>query len=109
MKIIITTTLCSLLIPSVGWARKVEDWPYERLFDEADLVVIGTVQANEVFDETWQEKLFERDRFAGVNTNFRVKSVFKGEASDSIDLVHFKFKSGATLYEDGPSLMVFFV
>ena len=35
--------LCSLFMPSTGWVRKVENWPYEQLFKEADLVMIGIV------------------------------------------------------------------
>ena len=56
------TTICamailySLLIPSTGFARKVEHWPYKRLFEEADLVVIANVQAGFAADEEWNEK-----------------------------------------------------
>ena len=49
--------ICSLFIPSISFSRQVEDWSYERLFKESDLVVIAHVQAWGATDEEWNEKL----------------------------------------------------
>ena len=44
MRPLIATFLSFAFTLSLGFARKVEDWSYERLFKEADLVMIGSVE-----------------------------------------------------------------
>lgn len=96
-----------LVGPSTGWARKVESWPYERLFQESDLIVIATATRNEPCDEVWPEDDFSMDRFVGTETVFKVQSVLKGGTPDSVRVIHFSYKQGAALYDNGPGLMTF--
>ena len=101
-------SLGALFLSSIGSARHVENWTYERLFEEADLVVIGYVKSFSASREKWPEKIFEKDRFEGVNTVFGAKSVLKGTPPPGIDVIHFKYKQGAQPYNDGPGLVSFF-
>ena len=99
--------ICSLLIPSIAFSRQVEDWPYERLFKESDLVVIAHVQAWGATDEEWNEKLFDKGRFEGVMTVFGANFALKGDPPLCIWLNHFRYKEGAVRYNDGPGLVAF--
>ena len=45
--------LFSILFASSTFARQVEEWPYERLFKESDLVVIAHVQGWGVANKEW--------------------------------------------------------
>ena len=98
-----------LLAPSTTWARKVEDWSYDRLFKEADLVVIADALSFAASKKEWPEKIFEKDRFEGVETTFHANSVLKGEEPLCIHLVHFKYMDHTRPYNDGPSLVSFFM
>ena len=98
-----------LLAPSTTWARKVEDWSYDRLFKEADLVVIADALSFAASKKEWPEKIFEKDRFEGVETTFHANSVLKGEEPLCIHLVHFKYTDHTRPYDDGPSLVSFFM
>ena len=57
----------SLLVSSMAFSRQVEDWPYERLFKESDLVVIAHVQGRGVTKKEWDEKFFDKGRFGTRN------------------------------------------
>lgn len=59
---------CSAFFASSTFARQVEEWHYERLFKESDLVVIAHVQGWGVTKKEWNEKFFEKTRFEGVKT-----------------------------------------
>lgn len=98
-----------LLAPSTTWARKVEDWSYDRLFKEADLVVIADALGFSASKQEWPGKTFEQDRFEGVETTFHANSVLKGEAPLCIHLVHFKYREHTGRFNDGPSLVSFFM
>jgi len=107
--ICVVIVLSSLLMPPAGSARKVDSWPYDRLFMEADLVVIASAQATSPFKEKWPEELFDKDRFEGVSTVFGASSsALKGDAPPRINVVHFKYREGAQPYNDGPGLVSFF-
>lgn len=97
----------SLFIPSVAFSRKVEDWPYERLFKESDLVVIAHVQAWGVTKKEWNEKFFDKARFEGVKTIFGADFALKGSPPLCIRLNHFRYKEGAVRFNDGPGLVDF--
>ena len=62
MRSLIAPTLF-LFAVSLGFARKVEDWSYERLFKEADLVMIGSVEGWGSTKAQWPEKIFDKVRF----------------------------------------------
>ena len=99
--------ICSLFIPSISFSRQVEDWSYERLFKESDLVVIAHVQAWGATDEEWNEKFFDKVRFEGVMTVFGANFALKGDPPLCIWLNHFRYKESAVRYNDGPGLVAF--
>jgi hypothetical protein len=108
MKTSITSLLIYTFLVSVGFARKVGDWSYERLFNEADLVMIGSVEGWGLAKAQWSEKIFDKARFDAKKTAFTPLSILKGEpAFVCIWLLHFSYKKGAETYEDGPSLVSF--
>ncbi|MEE2935813.1 MAG: hypothetical protein VYA84_07435 [Planctomycetota bacterium] len=96
-----------LVGPSNGWARKVEFWPYDRLSQESELIVIATAMRSELCDEAWPEDDFSKDRFVGTETVFKVESVLKGGTPDSVRVIHFSYKQGATRYDNGPGFVTF--
>ena len=107
MKSLIAATLF-LFAVSLGFARKVEDWPYERLFKESDLVMIGSIQGWRTAKAEWPEKIFDKARFEAKMTAFHSLSDLKGEAAfPCIWILHFSYKKGEIPYEDGPSLVTF--
>ena len=107
-KFLLATAICALLGPSTTYARKVDDWSYDRLFKEAELVVIAHVQGFSASKQEWREKVFDKDRFEGVETIFGASSVLKGEAPLCIHLVHFQYTETALSYNNGPTLVSFF-
>jgi hypothetical protein len=74
MKTSITSLLIYTFVVSVGFARKVGDWSYERLFKEADLVMIGSVEGWGSTKAQWSEKIFDKA--------LKVKSKEEGEANE---------------------------
>jgi hypothetical protein len=108
MKTSITSLLIYTFVVSVGFARKVGDWSYERLFKEADLVMIGSVEGWGSTKAQWSEKIFDKARFEATKTAFTPLSVIKGEPAFVCTwLLHFSYKKGAAPYNDGPSLVSF--
>ena len=104
----IATLLFFLFAVSQVFARKVEDWSYERLFKESDLVMIGSVEGWGPAKMKWPEKIFDQARFEGQKTAFHPRSVLKGEpVFPCAWVLHFSYKKGAALYEDGPGLVTF--
>ncbi len=98
-------------------ARLIESWPYEKLFEKADLVVIAEAgKAEAALDEppgsTWAYE------FAGQVTTLKVNHALKGKLKDKeIRVLHFKFGKlkkdvkpdslEAMLITDGPMLVAF--
>jgi hypothetical protein len=99
--------LCSAFFASTTFARQVEEWPYERLFKESDLVVIAHVQGWGVTKREWNEKFFDKTRFEGAKTIFGANFSLKGDPPLCIWLDHFRYKDGAVRYNDGPGLVDF--
>ena len=97
----------SLLVSSMAFSRQVEDWPYERLFKESDLVVIAHVQGGGATKKEWPEKFFDKGRFEGVMTIFGAAFALKGDPPLCIWLNHFRYKEGVVRYNDGPGLVAF--
>ena len=107
MRSLIATSLF-LFVVALSSARKVEDWPYERLFKESDLVIIGSVEGWGSAKVEWPEKIFDKARFKAKKTAFHPRSVLKGEpAFPCTWVLHFSYKKGAAPYEDGPNLVSF--
>lgn len=90
-------------LPLLVKARKVEDWPYARLYASADLVVIAhslgsTDTADQLDDPAWGKNLI------GVETRFEVAQVLKGGPLENLVLLHFRSDA---LLQNGPSLVAF--
>jgi hypothetical protein len=104
------TTLPSLLalgiVAPMLSARAIENWPYDRLFKEADLVVIARATSSESCDDKTTHNIWKAECL-GVNTAFSVKTVLKGKCDeDKITVLHFKLKD-EVLIQDGPLLVAF--
>jgi hypothetical protein len=50
-------------------ARLIENWPYERLFKEADLIVIATALHWEKTDDRWPRADNPLERYVGGDRN----------------------------------------
>jgi hypothetical protein len=96
------------LVVPCATARLVEHWPYERLFKEADLVVIAeataTVDTGEVVKVPgWSVK------FNGVHSTFAVKATLKGKLNaKNLTIFHLRLDKGVRV-ENGPRLISFAV
>src|SRR5262245_58352313 len=91
---------------STAAARKLPHWPYERLFKEADLVVIARAVDTAACADRTTENLW-RIEFIGVNTTVTLQSVLKGKVEgNTIRVLHFQVKDGVKI-EDGPSFVTF--
>jgi hypothetical protein len=89
--VIIATFLFLATVPGLCSARLIDNWPYARLYKEADMVVIGVARSNRdatesFIDERWPLK------FVGQNTTFGVLQVLKGNRdTKKVVVLHFKF------------------
>jgi hypothetical protein len=94
-----------LLVPSTP-ARQVEIWDYDRLFKEADVVVIASAQGTaDSSDEPpvgrWKANLI------GQRTTFTVLATLKGRVGDGpLAVRHFRVREGVATM-DGPLLVQF--
>ena len=91
------------LLASTAFGRLIPDWPYKRLFKEADLVVIATVDGS--VDTTDRLKTAWKVDLLGMNTTFTIQSTLKGKARNArITVLHYRTPEGRLL-EDGPTLV----
>jgi hypothetical protein len=100
---------CWAATPAAG--RLVESWSYERLFKEADLVVIAVPVGEEKTNDPFGEHPWGLD-IVGVNTAFEPKYALKGKAdAKQIKVLHFRFglprPGDPPIIEDGPGFMAF--
>jgi hypothetical protein len=89
------------------YARLIERWPYERLFKEADLVVIATAGETADTKDRFSTKGWDVE-FIGQDTHFVAKSVLKGklDAEMKLTVLHYRLPEGVTI-QDGPLLVRF--
>jgi len=90
-------------------ARQIEDWPYDKLFKHADLVLIAKPLAvrDATKDDNATPPKGKDDLLTGVVTSFEVLHVIKGEYKPKkIDLVHFRLRTGVQI-GNGPCLVEF--
>lgn len=100
-----TVILWSLSAPSAP-GRAIEDWSYDRLFAEADLVVIASAQGTVDSDDKPADNLFAAG-LVGQRTTFAVDATIKGTSTqDPITVRHFKTKEGR-FPNNGPLLVTF--
>lgn len=103
--LLLVALVVGVAVPDAS-ARRIEDWPYDKLFKESDLVVIATVKGSN--DNGEKAKLGGWDvNFIGVDTTFEVQSTLKGKAPDKkLTVRHFRAPEGQQ-FADGPLLVTF--
>lgn len=104
-----------LLLASAIWlvwpnspvaARALPSWPYEKLFKEADLVVVVVAKATEDTDDKPTHPDMKQD-FVGLESIFEVRGCMKGKADgEEIKVLHFRLKEGFAI-KNGPCLVNF--
>lgn len=88
-------------------ARQVEDWPLQRLFKEADVIVIGVAQTTKDTVDKLDVAGWNSADFIGQNTEFKIEQIVKGEIdADSIQVLHFRGADGKP-FQNGPSFVEF--
>jgi len=84
----------AFVITTSAAARQIESWPYERLFKEADLIVIASAEETTTTEDR-ASGVRLKDVLIGQNTTFKVISVLKGKTGDGpLTILHFKVKDG---------------
>ncbi|HEY1189125.1 MAG TPA: hypothetical protein VGE74_15835 [Gemmata sp.] len=113
MSVLVAAVSVLLIGVAPAPARFIEDWPYDKLFKNADVVVFAEATKTEpVADEPLRGHPWPCE-LVGQNTTFKVKHALKGKvAGDSIKVLHFKLgppKKGqvAVIIENGPLLVAF--
>jgi hypothetical protein len=87
-------------------ARLIPSWPYDKLFREADLVVLARPLSSVDSGETRKDNLW-KVAFLGVKTEFETNAVLKGKLEgDKLTVLHYRLPKGVLL-EDGPMLVTF--
>ena len=99
--------IAGLLLSTTTSARQLELWPYERLFQQADIVIIAGAINSVPNEQEWAEPLFDPQKFIGVESQLRVSSTLKGSPPNTIKVVHYKYADPNTPINDGPGLISF--
>ena len=86
------------------FARGLENWSYERLSKESDLVVIAKPVQSEDSPDRTKDNLWKIE-FIGINTKFDVLHVLKGK-SKSAKLTVLHFRANVQI-QDGPGFVTF--
>jgi len=88
-------------------ARLLENWPYERLFKEADLVVIAIAGDTTDTKDRFTAKGWKVE-FIGQATQFVVQSALKGKLGQDkkIAVLHYRLPEGVQVI-NGPLLVKF--
>jgi hypothetical protein len=105
MSICKTVVAFAFVCASLASARQIENWPYDRLFKEADLVVIASAKEVKAGDEPAPEV------FGGAASTrvamLEVNATLKGEAKGGrVEVLHYKLKDGV-MSSNGPMLVTF--
>jgi hypothetical protein len=103
--LLVLLVLVSLGLPC-SQARLVENWSYERLFKESDVIVIAETTSVEDSGGTTKIKPWDVD-FVGVHSTFAVKAKLKGKLDkDQLTVLHYRIEKDVTI-ENGPGLVSF--
>jgi len=100
---------CTFLLVSTGSAsaRVVRHWSYQELLDKSDLVVIATPLATTDTEERIDLPGLAAQRVVGVETEFAVFVVLKGDKSLKKFSLHHYRADGMMMVPNGPSLVSF--
>jgi hypothetical protein len=105
-RLVLLAVVAALLFAGLADARLIEPWPYKRLLEEADVVVIATALSSKDNGEVTKFKSWETE-FLGVETTFTVEVVLKGKLEgDKLTVLHYRLKGG-TCIVNGPLLVSF--
>jgi len=106
MKTRVLTLLALAAVPLVAQARLIEDWPYQKLMERSDLVVIAKVESVADFDGKVEIPQFAEFLTPQVTT-FKVEGVLRGEQKgETLELVHCRFRNNQ-IPPNGPLLARF--
>ena len=102
MRKLITTALVLLTCVLTAVGRLLPNWPYEKLFTEADVVVIAeplsTIDTTDVF--SFGD--YKPEDFTGMNTKLRVSYSLKGDVKNGeISVLHFRYSDKLHMVADG--------
>jgi hypothetical protein len=94
------------------WARPVAYWPYEKLTQEADLIIIATpVSVRDTGQKTTVPGISRDNQpvaAIGMETTFEVQATLKGTGSlKKILFYHLREATPQTMSANGPSLVSF--
>src|ERR1700732_4919362 len=79
-----------LVFPALAFSRIIDNWEYERLLKESDLVVIASAGKTETASDKPPEHIWPLE-FVGQNTTFKLNYTFKGKAvGQQITVLHFR-------------------
>ena len=105
MKTLLSACAFFLFI-SASPARFVEIWPYDKMKESADLIVIATPTAVKVTDE--RAKVLNTVAVEGLETTFEVIAVLKGDnATKRIVFHHYQEAGKVGIQINGPLLISF--
>jgi hypothetical protein len=87
-------------------ARALPDWPYDKLFKEADVVVVAEAkETNDSDDKSTGIPMAEH--LLAQTTVLKLQGTLKGKITgDEIKVLHFRLKDGVKI-ENGPCLVAF--
>jgi len=105
--------LIGLLATSALGGRKIEDWPYERLFKEADVAVIARADGTADTKDQLKHKEWANVEFIGQESTLKVQSILKGSLKEekgkgekTIKVLHYRLPENRNI-QDGPMLVTF--
>jgi len=104
MAAVCSAILLVAVVSSAAFARLVENWSYDRLFKEAELIVIAQPIKSENCIDRFSDNPWKVE-FLGVNTTFRIDHVLKGKHEEA-ELTVLHFKTNVEM-NDGPMLVSF--
>jgi hypothetical protein len=104
---IVSAIAVASLIAMPASARLIENWSYERLFKEADLVVIAKAGDTADTKDRFSTKGWKME-FIGQDTQFVAESILKGKlgADKKLSVLHYRLPKGVGII-NGPSLVKF--
>lgn len=104
--IVLVVLVGNWLASTVGVAREIEPWSYERLFKAADLVVIARAMETKDSTDTTSDNPWKTEML-GLDTTLHVRVVVKGAMKgNSVTVLHFRLKDDKPI-PDGPLLVSF--
>jgi hypothetical protein len=105
--IVSTIAVILFLTAMPASARLIQNWPYVRLFKEADLVVIAKAGETADTKDRFSTKGWKVE-FIGQETQFIAATILKGKlsADEKLMVLHYRLPNGVAI-ENGPLLVSF--